>query len=121
MIGRRQVLGTLALAGVPAAAALPGAALAARVRGEPVEVLATHIANVQRDQQPALGQRLVLRRDPSRAFDPAAIAVETKDGQRIGYVPPARAGVLSRLMDQGASAHAEAAPGGRLRVFLTLG
>ncbi|SCY40993.1 HIRAN domain-containing protein [Paracoccus tibetensis] len=120
MIGRRQVLGTLALAGVPAAAVLPSAALA-RGRAEPVEVLTTHLANPDRSFRPTPGQRLVLRRDPSRAFDPAAIAVETEAGQRVGVVPPARAAVLSRLMDQGAPAHAEAAPGGRLRVFLTLG
>lgn len=117
MIGRRQVLGSLALAGVPAGALLPGRVQAA----EAVEVLETHLANPNRTLRPAPGERLVLRRDASRAFDRAAVAVETSDGRRLGFVPPARAGVLSRLMDQGAPAYAEAAPGGRLRVFLALG
>lgn len=121
MIGRRQVLGSLALAGVPVAAVVPGAAPAALSSREPVEVLTTHLANPHPKLRPIPGQRLVLRRDDSRVFDPAAVAVETEDGQRIGFVPPARAGVLSRLMDQGAPAHAEAAPNGRLRVFLSLG
>jgi len=113
---RRLLISTLALA----AAAAPAAALAAQgPRPKGVEVLTTHLANAERFSGTITpGQRLALRRDRSRAFDPAAVAVETAGGERLGYVPPVQAGVLSRLLDHGASGFAEMTPQGQLRVFL---
>lgn len=114
---RRLLLGGLALA-----AAAPAAAAAARVRpasAPALEVLTTHLANPERiSPAPQPGQLLRLRRDHQRSFDPAAVAVETASGQHLGYVPPVQAGVLSRLLDRGASGHAQLTPDGRLRVFL---
>ena len=114
---RRLLLGGLALAGaVPAAMA---AARATAARPGALEVLTTHLANPERvSPAPALGQRLRLRRELNRRFDPAAVAVETAAGQHLGYVPPVQAGVLSRLLDNGATGHAQLTEQGRLRVFL---
>ena len=113
---RRSLLGGLALATVA-----PVGALARPAMPAVLEVLTTHLANADRfEHRPKVGQRLVLRRDPSRAFDPAAVAVETEEGQRVGYLPPAQAGVLSRLMDHGASASAQLSDTGKLQVFLHL-
>lgn len=113
---RRAVLGGLALAGMA-----PAGVLARPAAPAGIEVLTTHLANADRfGHRPRPGQRLVLRRDRSRAFDPAAIAVETAGGRRLGYLPPVQAGVLSRLMDHGAAASAQVSDTGRLRVFLHL-
>lgn len=113
---RRALLGGLALAAIA-----PAGAVAHPAKPEGLEVLVTHLANAdQFGHRPQAGQRLVLRRDSSRAFDPAAIAVETAEGQRVGYLPPVQAGVLSRLMDHGASASALVSETGKLQVFLHL-
>lgn len=113
---RRAMLGGLAMAGVA-----PVAALARPAAPAGLEVLTTHLANADRfGYRPRPGQRLVLRRDRSRAFDPAAVAVETADGQRVGFLPPVQSGVLSRLMDHGASASAQVSGTGQLQVFLHL-
>lgn len=113
---RRALLGGLALAAVA-----PVGAVARPARPEGLEVLVTHLANAdQFGHRPQAGERFVLRRDASRAFDPAAVAVETAEGRRVGYLPPVQAGVLSRLMDHGATASAVVAETGKLQVFLHL-
>lgn len=47
------------------------------------------------------GDMLSFRRDTDNAYDPAAIAVYTAAGDRVGWVPQHRNAVLSRLMDAG--------------------
>ena len=112
---RRMILGAAL------AASLPSAGLANRLRKEQIEVLETHLANPSPDARtPAAGQRLRLRRIRDWAFDPAAISVETEEGRHLGYLPPVQAGVLSRLLDNGAEASARSVAAGRVRVLLHL-
>lgn len=112
---RRMILGAALAAG------LPSAALAQRSRPEPIEVLETHLANpLPEARTQVLGQRLQVRRVRDWAFDPAAIAVETETGQRLGYLPPVQAGVLSRLLDHGAEASARSVTPGRIQILLHL-
>ncbi len=49
----------------------------------------------------ALGQELVLRREPENPHDALAIRVQRSDGALLGYVPRRKNEVLSRLMDAG--------------------
>ncbi|TGN67914.1 hypothetical protein E4L95_03325 [Paracoccus liaowanqingii] len=115
MMERRMMLG-LALT-----AALPSAALASRVRPAPLEVLDTYLANPVPDSRAQVeGQPLRLRRVHDWQFDPAAVAVETEEGQRLGYLPPRQAEVLSRLLDHGARTSARVTAPGRIQVLLHL-
>ncbi|WP_169308867.1 HIRAN domain-containing protein [Paracoccus gahaiensis] len=107
--------------GLALTAAIPSAALAGRIRPEPIEVLDTYLANPPPDSRAQVaGQSLRLRRVHDWRFDPAAVAVETEQGQRLGYLPPRQAEVLSRLMDHGAQTSARATGSGRIRVLLHL-
>nr|WP_111300609.1 HIRAN domain-containing protein [Paracoccus saliphilus] len=112
---RQLPLGGLALAAASRVAAAAARGKPARQPG--LEVLTTHLANPE-PVTPVPGQRLRPRRDLDRSFDPAAVAVETAAVQHLGYVPPVQAGVLSRLLDHGASGYAVLTPQGGLRVFL---
>ncbi len=49
----------------------------------------------------ALGVRLRLLREPANPHDDLAIAVQTVEGLRLGYVPRSENPVLARLMDGG--------------------
>jgi HIRAN domain-containing protein len=49
----------------------------------------------------APGRRLVLRRDAGNAHDPNAIAVDTEDGEQLGWVPRELAADLARELDAG--------------------
>ena len=76
---RRALLGGLALATVAPVGALARPAMPAGL-----EVLTTHLANADRfEHRPKVGQRLVLRRDPSRAFDPAAVDIEKRHARVV--------------------------------------
>ncbi|MBM3604184.1 MAG: hypothetical protein FJX25_05345 [Alphaproteobacteria bacterium] len=81
-----------------------------------VEVLTTHPSYTGR--QPQRGQRLILRRSRTLAQGLSAVAVETAAGSPLGYLPPAPAEVLARLLDHGLKASAEVIEAGQLRVFL---
>lgn len=114
---RRQLL----LAGGGALAALPLAA-GASPRSEGLRVLDTYIAS--RDRFPATpapqpGDRLRLRRDPERRFDPLSIRIETGQGLPLGYLPGQPSRILAVLMDNGAAAEARVAEGGGLSVYLS--
>lgn len=112
---RRMMLGLTLAVGVPTGV------FARHARKHPIEVLETHLANplpAAREQR--IGQPLRLRRVHDRAFDPAAISVETEQGLRLGYLPPVQAGVLSRLLDHGANASARFVTRSRVQVLLHL-
>ncbi len=47
------------------------------------------------------GDELKLVREPDNAFDPYAMAVHTKAGQKLGYIRRSKAFVLSTLSDEG--------------------
>jgi len=49
----------------------------------------------------AVGDELILKREPTNAYDAFAIAVQTDRGERIGWVPRRRNEVFSRLLDGG--------------------
>lgn len=127
---RHLLLGGGALAALPlpalaAGAGLPPPAPAARMdRAAPgLRVLESYIAS--RDRFPAAeaprpGERLRLRREPERTFDPLSVRVERPDGLPLGYLPAQPAQVLAALMDAGAAAEALVAESGRLHVYLRL-
>lgn len=99
------------VAGLAATGAAAGAATLPRpvLPGtEALRVLTTRIVN--RDQfpgaqTPPTGTHLQLERRAGR-FDPMRIAVLDPGGRTLGFLPPAQVGVLARLMDAGATAHA---------------
>ncbi|MEA5162805.1 HIRAN domain-containing protein [Cereibacter johrii] len=127
---RHLLLGGGALAALPlpalaAGAGLPLPAPAARMgtAAPGLRVLESYIAS--RDRFPAAeaprpGERLRLRREPERAFDPLSVRVERPDGLPLGYLPAQPAQVLAALMDAGAAAEALVAESGRLHVYLRL-
>lgn len=47
------------------------------------------------------GEVLVLKRDLAREFDRSAVAVETGNGSRLGYLPPMHTEIIAGLMDAG--------------------
>jgi hypothetical protein len=49
----------------------------------------------------APGRPLTLRRDPANAFDPNAIAVDTADGEQVGWVPREMAASIAPALDAG--------------------
>jgi hypothetical protein len=116
---RRRFVATAALVPLTASAWLAGRAETA-ASGSPLKVLTTHVANPMGDAMPQEGRwRLV--RVTDRAFDPLAVALVDEAGVRRGYLPPARAGVLSALLDAGATGFTSAsrAAPGKVDVFLT--
>jgi len=54
-----------------------------------------------------VGDRVWLRREPTNAYDPNAIRVETYDGAQIGYISRIEAAALARVLDE----HGKAVPG----------
>jgi hypothetical protein len=59
-----------------------------------------HDAALQSDAA-APGRSLVLRRDPGNEHDPNAIAVDTADGEQLGWVPRELAAELAGELDAG--------------------
>lgn len=49
----------------------------------------------------SIGDRLDFYREPENPFDPKAIVIKTKSGEKIGYVPRKDNVVFARLMDAG--------------------
>jgi hypothetical protein len=49
----------------------------------------------------AVGDALVLRREPQNRYDGFAIAVHRRDGTKLGYIPRGANQTLARLMDAG--------------------
>lgn len=54
-----------------------------------------------KSQQLRVGQRILLRREPSNEYDKSAIEVLTTSRQKLGYVPKNVNQVIATLMDQG--------------------
>jgi SWI/SNF-related matrix-associated actin-dependent regulator of chromatin subfamily A3 len=50
-------------------------------------------------QQLAVGEAVVLQREPYNTYDPNAICVERGDGSQIGYIPKELAAQLARKWD----------------------
>ena len=75
--------------------------------GRDIFLLETHVAGLAYHQitqalpDLAVGQALILRREPSNLHDPLAIEILTGGGLKLGYVPRHRNPVLARLMDAG--------------------
>ncbi len=62
----------------------------------------THIADIEeKTERIAEGTTLMLVRDPGNKYDANAIAIQTAEGERIGWIPQDQNEVLSRLMDAG--------------------
>lgn len=49
----------------------------------------------------AVGDRLVLRREPENPHDPHAVAIETEAGAKLGYVPRRAAPEVAARLDRG--------------------
>jgi hypothetical protein len=71
-------------------------------------LLVTGVAGAARHHDAALqsadaapGTPLVLRRDAANAFDPNAIAVDTRSGEQLGWVPKEVAAELAGKLDAG--------------------
>ena len=73
--------------------------------GDPREVM-TKVAGVTFDNRPkvveklAVGDPLVLRREPADRYDANAIRVTTPSGEQAGYVPALLAARLAPVMDE---------------------
>ncbi|MEX2784585.1 HIRAN domain-containing protein [Streptococcus sp. H49] len=68
----------------------------------------THVAGVMHvegfekiESQLMRGDELAFHREPHNAFDAEAIRIETKEGQKIGYIPKKDNIIFARLMDAG--------------------
>lgn len=76
---------------------------------------------------PVAGERLQLRRERDRRFDPRSIQVLTAAGMPLGYLPPASCAILAAMIDAGLSAFGIAGPAGnpaeqaRIDLYLTPG
>jgi HIRAN domain len=64
---------------------------------------AQHHAEALGSEAAAPGHALRLRRDPRNEHDPNAIAVETEEGEQLGWVPRTVAADLARELDKGRS------------------
>ena len=62
---------------------------------------AQHHADALQSAGAEPGQTLTLRRDPTNEHDPNAIAVETRDGAQLGWVPRELAAQLAGRIDAG--------------------
>ena len=62
----------------------------------------SHVENIV-ELEPSLkeGDRLVLVREPGNPYDGRAIRIQTKEGEKIGYVPRKDNMIFARLMDAG--------------------
>lgn len=56
----------------------------------------------------SVGDRVELRGEPSNAFDPSAVVVESRNGKKLGYVPRQYSGMVSALLAEGEPLFAEA-------------
>ena len=113
-----------------AALAAPGALAAPR---DEVSLLSTYIAGTayhRSDEAAALrsGDPVTLRREPRNDYDPRAIAVCTRSGSKLGYLPRVDNHALASLMDRGFEVTARVhqvvpdrrQPDIRLKVFLAV-
>lgn len=107
MTDRRSLLsGALALLAAPGAA--PAAAGRAPLPlGDSVLVGMRYQTHGMDLSALKAGARLLLRREPSNARDPNAIAVHAPGGPRLGYLPARDAPRLAAMMDAGAELTAE--------------
>ena len=70
-------------------------------------LLESHIAGTSfrdlEDIEPKIyiGDLIVMKREQNNKFDPLAILLLSKEGQKLGYVPKNKNEVLARLMDAG--------------------
>lgn len=107
---RRGVLA--ALAGLPALLAGRHAASAAPLAARDVRLLETDVAGTvhagtrARLPQLAVGQALLLRREPENPYDVRAILVLDRGGTKLGYVPRRHNRVPAAMMDAGLPLHA---------------
>lgn len=101
LLNRRRLLAVLGFA--PVAASAPAAAphrapvrvLWTRVNGEAYYEAAEVVAAL------AIGDRVVLRREPSNAYDKRAIEVLDAAGRKLGYVARMDNSAVARMMDAG--------------------
>lgn len=121
--------------GAVAAVALPAAAPAQGAGGRPLRLLATYVAGIGRNAPAslaralALGEAVALRREPDNPYDPRAVSVWTRGGEKLGYVPRIENQALASLMDAGLEPQARivsvrpvgARPEVGLEIGLTLG
>jgi HIRAN domain len=77
------------------------AALGLKVAG--VAGAARHHTEALASDAAAPGRPLVLRRDAANEHDPNAIAVDTADGDQLGWVPRELAAELAPQLDEGAA------------------
>ncbi len=62
----------------------------------------SHIEGIQElEPHLKLDDKLNFFREPENSYDPQAIAIETTDGVKIGYVPKSDNVIFARLMDAG--------------------
>lgn len=94
--------------------------------GPMVRTYVTNVAETIGDRPlPKPGERLRLRVDPSRTYDPHTLVVTTADGASLGYLPPIHGRIIEPLVSSGfvASAWVETSrgtPRPALRIALNL-
>lgn len=79
-----------------------------------IDLLEVHIAGFQYHEgmRPGVfsllgkGDELLLRREPDNPYDPSAIAVLTRKGNKLGYLPRRTNAVPAAILDQGVVARA---------------
>jgi hypothetical protein len=128
---RSVLLGAGGALGGAAALATPAPLGAAQ---DETRLLSTYVAGTAyfegREVAPLLrpGDVLALHREPRNDYDPRAVAVRTRSGAKLGYVPRVHNHALANLMDAGVEVTGrvrEVVPDGRqpdvhLDVFLTV-
>jgi hypothetical protein len=90
-------------------------------------LVSTYIANVPADSRhlPARGESILVSRDDAYAYDPYALAVKTRSGELLGYVPPIHSRIIEPMLAGGYEAHAwveesHSIPRPKVRIALTL-
>lgn len=110
MIGRREFFREIGVA-----ALIPFVMLGRKPEPRRIDLLEVHIAGFQYHEgmRPGVfsmfgkGDELVLRREPDNPYDPSAIAMVTRTGSKLGYLPRRTNGIPAAILDQGVTTRAE--------------
>lgn len=110
MIGRREFFKAMGVATL-----IPFAPLKQESERRRIDLLEVHIAGFQYHEgmRPEVfsmlgkGDELVLRREPDNPYDPSAIAMVTRTGSKLGYLPRRTNGIPAAILDQGVTTRAE--------------